>query len=140
MRDIACNTIDQQSHDLNLLSQSIWSMPELGFNEFHAHTVLTEFLRKSGFHVEKAFKLETAFRATYRPENCSGGPNIAVLCEYDALPGIGHACGHNLIAELGVATALGVKAAMIANMDTQSFGTVSFVDIFFKISTDNHLF
>ncbi|KAL4226517.1 hypothetical protein ACF0H5_014502 [Mactra antiquata] len=125
MREIACNTIDQQSEELKALSMSIWNMPELGFNEFHAHSVLTEYLLTAGFHVEKSFKLETAFRAMYKPENSTNGPNIAVLCEYDALPGIGHACGHNLIAEVGIATAVGVKAAMIANMDTKTFGNVS---------------
>lgn len=41
----------------------------------------------------------------------SYGPHVAVLCEYDALPEIGHACGHNLIAEVGVAAGLGIKAA-----------------------------
>ena len=43
------------------------------------------------------------------------GPHIAVLCEYDALPGIGHACGHNLIAEVGLAAGIGIKAAFEAN-------------------------
>ena len=47
--------------------------------------------------------------------NVNGKPNIAVLCEYDALPEIGHACGHNLIAEVGVGAAVGIKAAMEAS-------------------------
>lgn len=42
----------------------------------------------------------------------SDGPHIAVLCEYDSLPGIGHACGHNLIAEVGLAAGIGIRAAM----------------------------
>lgn len=54
--------------------------------------------------------METAFLAT-----CSGGspsPNIAFISEYDALPSIGHACGHNLIAEVGVAAGLGLMAVL----------------------------
>ena len=51
-------------------------------------------------------------RATYGCDDV--GPNICVMCEYDALPGIGHACGHNLIAEAGVAAGLGIKAALQA--------------------------
>lgn len=126
---IAYSTIDQESSDLYRLSRSIWSQPELGFKEHFAHSELTDFLEKTGFLVEKSFKLETAFRATYTHSGAESvsaepGPNIAILCEYDALPGIGHACGHNLIAEVGVAAALGVKAAMIANPD-QLFGTVT---------------
>ena len=46
------------------------------------------------------------------PPPAPGLPHVMVLCEYDALPDIGHACGHNLIAEVGVAAGLGVKAAM----------------------------
>src|SRR5690606_28898309 len=55
-----------------------------------------------------AYGLETAFAA----RTGSGGPTLAVICEYDALPGIGHACGHNLIAASGVATGLALKAAL----------------------------
>lgn len=130
MDDISCfvsSTIDQESSDLYRLSNSIWNQPELGFNELFAHAELTDFLEKAGFYVEKSFKLDTAFRATYSHlvDNVQKSvPNIAILCEYDALPGIGHACGHNLIAEVGVAAALGVKAAMIANPE-HLIGTVS---------------
>ena len=57
----------------------------------------------NGFAVERSFTgIKTAFRATFG----SGRPNVCVISEYDALPEIGHACGHNLIAEAGVAAAL----------------------------------
>ena len=57
--------------------------------------------------------MPTCHACVRRAEFGSGpGPNVGILCEYDALPGIGHACGHNLIAEVGVAAAIGVKAAM----------------------------
>ena len=57
--------------------------------------------------MDRKYKIDTAFRADRK----SYGPHVAVLCEYDALPEIGHACGHNLIAEVGVAAGLGIKAA-----------------------------
>lgn len=67
------------------------------------------FLEERGFAVERgAHGLATAFRATFG----SGDPTVAVLCEYDALPGIGHACGHNLIATSGVATGLALAEVL----------------------------
>ena len=63
--------------------------------------------------MDSHFKLETAFRAIWGPvggkEN-NNVINVGFLSEYDALPGIGHACGHNLIAEIGAAAAIGLKA------------------------------
>ncbi|XP_071796519.1 xaa-Arg dipeptidase-like [Asterias amurensis] len=113
MEEAAKAKIDASAEDLNALSQDIWSHPELNFNEHHAHEVLTDFLEKEGFKVERKFVLETAFRATFGCDDA--GPNVCVICEYDALPGIGHACGHNLIAECGVAAGLAIKAALEAN-------------------------
>lgn len=92
------------------LADDLWQNPELAYAEHHAHEVLTNFLEARGFQVTRKYKLDTAFRASYVQDE--HGPHIAVLCEYDALPGIGHACGHNLIAEVGVATSLGIKHAM----------------------------
>ena len=59
--------------------------------------------------MERQYKLDTAFRAVYGIDE---GPHVAVISEYDALPNIGHACGHNLIAEVGVAAGIGIKAAL----------------------------
>ena len=101
--------INDNKGELIALSRNIWNNPELSFKEFNAHTWLTEYLEKKGFAVEKRYKgIETAFKATFG----SGRPNICVICEYDALPEIRHACGHNLIAEAGVAAGLGIKAAL----------------------------
>ena len=108
----ASSAVDAASSELQQVSRDIWGNPELGFEEFKAHGVLTDFLEKNGFSVERSYAdLETAFRASYG----SGRPNLCVICEYDALPDIGHACGHNLIAEAGVAAGIGVKAAMEAS-------------------------
>ena len=79
------------------------------FEEYKAHELLTSFLEKKGFTVERSYTgIQTAFRATFG----SGRPNVCVISEYDALPEIGHACGHNLIAEAGVAAGLALKAAL----------------------------
>ncbi|XP_070580400.1 peptidase M20 domain-containing protein 2-like [Ptychodera flava] len=109
----ACEAIDGAATDLNMLSQEIWNNPELSYKEYHAHQVLTDFLDKNGFNVERKFVVDTAFRATFGSQE-NGGINARVICEYDALPEIGHACGHNLIAEAGAGAGLGIKAAMEA--------------------------
>ena len=111
LRRAASDAIDHAADDLNALSQDIWSHPETGYEEHHAHGVLADFLEKYEFPVERNYILKTAFRS------CVGGsdsctPHVAVLAEYDALPEIGHACGHNLIAELGVGAGIGIKAAL----------------------------
>ena len=93
------DTIEKEADSLVELSKKIWSNPELALKEVFAHDVLSEFLEKSGFTVERNFVLETAFRATYTQGE--GGANVIAICEYDALPDIGHACGHNLISESG---------------------------------------
>ena len=106
---IASEAIEAASAALRELSLDIHSHPELAFEEHHAHAALTDFLEQRGFAVERgAYGMETAFKAVAG----SGGPAIAVMCEYDSLPGIGHACGHNLIAASGVAVALGLQATL----------------------------
>ena len=109
----ACDEIVASADALNDLSQDIWKHPELNFKEVHAHRVLTDFLERRGYNVERNFVLETGFRSVVG--SSSNGPHVAILCEYDALPEIGHACGHNLIAEVGIAAGLGVHAAFKAN-------------------------
>ena len=90
-------------------SHQIHAHPELGFQEHRAHEILTDLLSDAGLSVTRgAYGLETAFEARAG----SGGPTIAVLCEYDALPGIGHACGHNVIGTAGVGA--GIAAASLA--------------------------
>ncbi|XP_065913319.1 xaa-Arg dipeptidase-like [Dysidea avara] len=103
--------IEKYTDECKKISEEIWNNPELDFNEHKAHTLLTNFLEGKGFHVERSYLgIQTAFRATFGDE--STGPNVCVICEYDALPEIGHACGHNLIAEAGIAAALGIKATL----------------------------
>lgn len=109
LKQAACDAIDKYADDLSSLAKEIWEHPELNFEEFYCHDYLTKYLEDKGFHVDRKYKIDTAFRAVLGDK--SQGPHVAVLCEYDALPEIGHACGHNLIAEVGVAAGLGIKAA-----------------------------
>ncbi|KAF9353018.1 hypothetical protein BGX26_009203 [Mortierella sp. AD094] len=103
-------TIEAASSELRDLSLKIHDNPETGLHEFNAHAWLTKYLADKGFVVEQGNSgLETAFVA--RAGNRSG-VTIGIVSEYDALPGIGHGCGHNLIAISGVATALALKATI----------------------------
>lgn len=100
------DNVELQRHQLIRLSLSIHDNPELGFEEEKASAWLTNYLSDSGFHVEKGIaSLSTAFRATYG----EGSPRIALLAEYDALPKIGHGCGHNIIATSAVGAAVASK-------------------------------
>ncbi len=113
--------VDNRRSQLNELSQKIHGNPELGMQETRAAGWLAEYLVENGFQVEKGIcGLETAFRASYG----KGKPVIAILAEYDALPKLGHACGHNLIAEVGVAAGLGLLAALRCTGAGNTQGTV----------------
>ncbi|CAL1285012.1 unnamed protein product [Larinioides sclopetarius] len=103
--------IEEEKANLNSISQEIWKHPELAYQEVHAHDILTSAFSKYGFEVQRHYVTPTGFKAEYSSET-GNGPVLAVLLEYDALPEIDHACGHNLIAEVGLATSLGIKAAM----------------------------
>ncbi|MGI9604266.1 MAG: M20 family metallopeptidase [Acidimicrobiales bacterium] len=105
----AADFVDRHSATLIDISHDIHDHPELGFAEVHAHQVLTDAIENQGIEVERsAFDLDTAFVASVGTE----GPNIAVCCEYDALPGLGHGCGHNIIAAAGLGA--GLAAASLA--------------------------
>jgi amidohydrolase len=92
------------------LALRILRHPELGYAEVQACRWLSAALAEEGFVVEGAVGgLPTAFRACQGSE---AGPTVAFLAEYDALPGVGHGCGHNLIGPAAVGAALGVAAAL----------------------------
>lgn len=98
-------TIERDSERLIQLSRTIHSDPEIAYKEFRAVALLTASLEERGFEVERGIaELDTAFVARVG----SSSPQIALLAEYDALPGLGHGCGHNLMATatLGAAWAL----------------------------------
>src|SRR5881628_4215598 len=121
VKDLVGPAVDRLAGDLEKLSRQIHDNPELGYQEIKAAAWLTEFLDKQGFKVERGVAgVETAFRGTIETGE---GPTIAILCEYDALPGIGHACGHNVIATAGV----GAGAALAAVRDRLPKGRVHVV-------------
>jgi amidohydrolase len=99
--------------ELVALSQAIHAQPELRFEEHHAAAALTAFLSGQGFAVTGGVAgMDTAFLATR--DFGSDGPIVGVFCEYDALPGIGHACGHNVIAAAGAGGAVGAALVLAA--------------------------
>jgi len=101
------DSVELQRQQLIHLSLNIHDNPELGFEEEKASAWLTGYLEENGFHVERGIAgLATAFRATYG----QGRPRIALLAEYDALPKIGHGCGHNIIATSAVGAAVASKS------------------------------
>ncbi|XP_055341901.1 peptidase M20 domain-containing protein 2-like [Paramacrobiotus metropolitanus] len=108
--------IEQHAASLDQLSLAIWERPELCFQEFFAVQTITAYLEQAGHRVTRNFcNLETSFLAEFQTEGFDASaqhPAIAVLLEYDALPEMGHACGHNLITEAGLAAYLAVCEAL----------------------------
>lgn len=103
------NVIDQYASRFKDISSYIGAHPELGNEEYLASARLKEELSYHGFEVQAPILgLETAFIGTYT--SSKSGPTIALLCEYDALPEIGHACGHHLICMMSLGAAVGLKA------------------------------
>lgn len=94
--------------ELRKLALDIHQNPELGNKEFQACQWQMELLNKYGFETEGNFcNIETAYKAVHK--GTKPGPKLAMLAEYDALPVIGHACGHNLIAMIGVGSGIAIK-------------------------------
>ncbi|MDJ1134420.1 M20 family metallopeptidase [Streptomyces iconiensis] len=105
LRAAVRDQVDGHADELIALSRRIHAHPETAFAEHRAAAWCSDTLRDHGFAVTApAYGLETAFVATAG----SGPVTVAFACEYDALPGLGHACGHNLIAAAGVGAALGL--------------------------------
>jgi amidohydrolase len=105
-------TVEALRQELVDISLDIHAHPELNYQEHHAAQVLADALERHGFQVERGVGgVETAFRGVIQGAN-GDGPTVALLAEYDALPGIGHGCGHNLIAMSNLGAGLGVKAVM----------------------------
>lgn len=104
-------TIDKMQNELLTLSHQIHDHPELGFQEHQAVGFIRTFLEGHGFEVETPYcGLDTSFKAVKKGKHA--GPRIAFLAEYDALRGIGHGCGHNIIATCAVGAFSGLAALM----------------------------
>lgn len=97
--------VEGRKSEFAAIAEDLYLHPETGLNEVRSSALLADFLEREGFRVERGIAgLPTAFRA----ETGEGGPVIALMAEMDALPVMGHACGHNVIAAaaVGAATAL----------------------------------
>jgi len=101
--------VERLAGDLNAASEFLYNNPEIGYQEFKGCEYLSRFLRERGFEVEQGVGgVKTAFLA--RPAGCEKArPAVAFLAEYDALPGVGHGCGHNLIAASSVGAAIALS-------------------------------
>ena len=109
VKQIVCDEVDAIADILLQASHAIHKNPELNFEEHFAHETLTGILEDQGLSPQRgAYDLETAFEASVGDE----GVCVAVLCEYDALPDIGHACGHNIIGTAGLGA--GIAASKVA--------------------------
>lgn len=103
--------VESNAEELWHLSRFLWENPELALQEFKAHDKICDILENRGFTVRRKHLLDTAFRAEFQAPGGSNGPTVAIIAEYDALPEVGHACGHNLIAEAAVGAAIAVVEA-----------------------------
>ncbi|MGD6779448.1 MULTISPECIES: M20 family metallopeptidase [Bacillaceae] len=105
MKQILIDFLDSHENDFFEISTYIGENPELGHEEFKSAKVLSDKLSEHGFDVELGTcGLATAFEAVF--DSGRPGPTIGFMCEYDALPEIGHACGHNLIGTMGIAAGI----------------------------------
>jgi len=108
MKEKVIGHIGNLTPELNQLSLEIYNNPELGYEEFTACRLHTELLKKYGFNVTTNFSgVETGFKAEYTSDK--PGLTVAYMAEYDALPGIGHGCGHNLLGTVSTGAGIVLK-------------------------------
>jgi metal-dependent amidase/aminoacylase/carboxypeptidase family protein len=108
-RSTVVSTIKDADAGLHKVNKALHEHPEVGYEEHFAHQTITSYLSSLGFQVKKhAYGFDTSFEAEYG----SNGRLVIICAEYDALPGIGHSCGHNLIATSSIATFIAVAESM----------------------------
>ncbi len=128
VKPAASEAITAQMERLQAISNQMYENPEVAFEEHVTAGLLADYLGENGFDVERsAYGLDTAFVARAG----SGGPEVIICAEMDALPGVGHACGHNIIATAalgaGVALApiadeLGIRVTVLGTPAEENFG------------------
>ena len=111
MRDRILQEVDAIAEELKALSKKLYDNPEIAFEEHKACEWLSSYLEEKGFEVERgAGNVETAFYAKLPGRDST--PKVALLAEYDALPKIGHGCGHNLIATASVGAGIALSRCL----------------------------
>lgn len=111
MKSTIAAAIDRHADRFVQIARQIGENPELGHEEWQSSRLLMDELIKHGFQLQNpVLDLPTAFIGTY--DSGKPGPVAAFLCEYDALPELGHACGHHIIGTMGVAAAVGLKSVI----------------------------
>jgi len=127
-KDTAREAFGRVEHELRKLSRWMYDHPEIAYEEYETSAKLAEYLSNKGFEVEyPAFGLDTAFAARAG----TAGPEVVICCEIDALPEVGHACGHNVIATAaigaGIAIApladeLGIRVTVLGTPAEEAYG------------------
>ena len=111
MKEIILKTIEQVGLELDELSRKIYEKPETAYEEVIACKLHAEFLEKYGFLVERNFcGIETGFKAEY--DSGKPGLTVGIMAEYDALPGIGHGCGHNILGATSSGAGIALKSVI----------------------------
>src|SRR5699024_5132592 len=105
MKEILVKELEHIKEELWTISDHLYENPELGDEEYESMQLLVDYLRKHHFEIETGIvDRPTAFKAEFKSKK--SGPRIAYLAEYDALPGVGHGCGHNIIGTMSVGAAV----------------------------------
>lgn len=106
LKETVCRIIESRAGELLAISHELYEHPETALQEVRAASLLCQRLSSEGFVVEKGLAgMDTAFRGAFG----TAGPSIAILAEMDALPELGHACGHNIIAAAAIGAAIGLR-------------------------------
>jgi amidohydrolase len=113
LKQRACQVIDRRSSELSATADWIHAHPEIGHQEVEASRRLSGMLQAAGIPVEMGTAgMATAFKAELAGRN-GARPRVAILAEYDALPGLGHGCGHNLIGTSAIGAGLALKEVLM---------------------------
>ncbi len=107
-KEILLQSVEGKIDNYMNLVQIMYENPEIGNEEFETMKLLVDYIAGIGFKTTSGYIVPTGFVGEY--DTGKPGPTIAIMCEYDALPEVGHGCGHNLIAGIGVATGEAVKS------------------------------
>lgn len=118
----ACDAIDMAAHKLIDLGMYVYANPELSEHEEKAAAATGAFLKQFGFDITAPLPELPNFPTALKATAGSGAVKMAFLGEYDALPGLGHGCGHNLINMMSVGAAIGFHSATEGRIETTYWG------------------